>query len=92
MGADTKASGISTTWKVLAHITGLTAENTKASTKKTRNTATEFVSGQMEANTAVDGSRANSTVLECTEDLGMISQNMASGRTDSSSSSSVESR
>ena len=71
MGADTKVSGKKITWMVLANIPGQTAEHIKASTKMTRSMAMEFMSGRMNANTPVNGSKANSTVLEYTKCPGM---------------------
>ena len=67
MDASSKASGKKITWRVLAHILGWTVENIKAGTKTTKRVAMEFIAGQMDANTTVNGSKADSTVLECTK-------------------------
>ena len=67
MDASSKASGKKITWMVLAYILGQTVESIKAGTKTTKRVDMEFIAGQMDANTAVNGSKANSTVLECTK-------------------------
>ena len=67
MGADTPASGILITWRVLAPTFGQTLDYLKVSTKTTRSMAMEFISGKIIANTAVNGSQANNTVLGSTK-------------------------